>query len=387
MWLILAGRGYGKTRTGAEYIRSRVQSGKAKHIALIGRTAADVRDVMVTGPSGVLACCPPDDRPIYEPSRRRLTWANGAVAHTYASEKPDQLRGPQHDTAWCDELAAWTYPYDTWDQLMFGLRLGDPKCVVTTTPRPIKLVRDLVASATTSVTRGSTFDNKDNLAPAFFQHILNKYDGTSLGRQELYAEILDELPGALWTRSLVEGARVETAPIMKRIVVAVDPAVTSKESSDETGIVVAGLGVDDKFYVLEDASGRMTVDNWARTVVDCYDRHDADRVVAEVNQGGDLVEKMLRQVGANISYRAIRASKGKYARAEPVAARYEQSKVCHVGGFPALEDQLCTYSPSFLKASPDRLDALVYAITDLDSRVCMDISIDPNANYVPKVWI
>ena len=341
---------------------------------------------MVTGPSGILACCSPEERPIYEPSRRRIVWENGAVAHTYTSEKPDQLRGPQHDTAWCDELAAWTYAYDTWDQLMFGLRLDDPRCVVTTTPRPIKLVRDLISNKNTTTTRGSTFDNRDNLAETFFQHILDKYDGTSLGRQELYAEILDELPGALWTRHMIDSARRETAPPMKRVVVAIDPAVTSKESSDETGIVVAGLGTDDHFYVLEDLSGRMTVDSWARAAVDCYHRHNADRVVAEVNQGGDLVEKMIRQVGSNVSYRAIHASKGKYVRAEPVAARYEQSMVHHVGGFASLEDQLCTYSQAYLSKSPDRLDALVYAITELDSKSVIDIRIDTEANYAPRNW-
>ena len=385
-WLILAGRGYGKTRTGAEFVRERVASGQAKHIALIGRTSADVRDVMVTGPSGILSCCPPDDRPLYEPSRRRLTWPNGAVAHTFSSEKPDQLRGPQHDTAWCDELAAWTYAYDTWDQLMFGLRLGDPKCVVTTTPRPIKLVRDLVKSQTCAITRGSTFDNKDNLAEAFFQHIMDKYEGTSLGRQELYAELLEEIPGALWTRLIIERNRVKKYPELIRTVVAVDPSITSKSGSDETGIVVVGLADDGDFYVIEDVSGRMSVDNWARKVVDCYHRHRADRVVAEVNQGGDMVEKCIRQVDPTVSYRPIRASKGKFARAEPVASRYEQGRVHHVGSYTALEDQLCTYSPSYMSSSPDRLDALVYAVTELDSRALLNIRVDNDANYNPREW-
>jgi len=386
VWLILAGRGYGKTRTGAEFIRERVNSGKAKNIALIGRTAADVRDVMVTGPSGLLACCPPDERPVYEPSRRRITWPNGVVAHTFSSEKPDQLRGPQHDTAWCDETAAWTYSYETWDQLMFGLRLGDPKCVVTTTPRPIQLLRDLIKNEATAVTRGTTFDNRDNLAEGFFQHILDKYDQTTLGRQELYAELLDEIPGALWTRAMIEASRVTEVPKLTRIVIAVDPAMSSKRNSDETGIVVVGLGEDNDFYVIEDLSARLSVDKWARLVVDTYHRLGADRVVAEVNQGGELVEKVLRQVDTNIAYRPIRASKGKFSRAEPVAARYEQGRVHHLESFPLLEDQLCTYSSTYMPQSPDRLDALVYAVTELDSRSVVNISVDNEANYSPRNW-
>jgi phage terminase large subunit-like protein len=386
VWLILAGRGFGKTRTGAEYIRQRVASGEARHIALVGRTAADVRDVMVTGPSGLLSVYPPSEVPEYEPSKRRVTWPCGAVAITYSAEKSDQLRGPQHDTAWCDELAAWQYPGETWDQMMFGLRFGDPRVIVTTTPRPIQIIRDLVKSRHTATTRGSTFDNRQNLAEAFFEQMLDKYQGTSIGRQELYAEILDELPGALWARSSIDSSRVAEAPAMARIVVAVDPAITSKDTSDETGILVCGAGLDGDFYVLEDASGRMSVDTWGRRVVDCYDRWKADRVVAEVNQGGDLVESMLRQSGRNLSYRGVHASRAKHSRAEPVAARYEQGKVHHVGVFADLEDQLCTYS-QFSKYSPDRLDALVWGITDLDTRKAINISIDAGANYAPKVWI
>ena len=384
IWLILAGRGYGKTRTGAEFIRQRVKSGEARNIALIGRTAADVRDVMVNGPSGLLNCCPPDERPVYEPSRRRIVWPNGAIAQTFSSQKPDQLRGPQMDTAWCDELAAWEYPYDTWDQLMFGLRLGDPKCVVTTTPRPIQLVRDLVKNDKVAITRGTTFDNKDNLADSFFDHIMDKYDQTSLGQQELYAELLDSVPGALWTREIIDCNRVEEAPELARIIISVDPAMSSKKQSDETGIVVVGLGVDNDFYVLEDLSGRYSVDAWARVVVNAYHRLGADRVVAEVNQGGDLVEKVIRQVDSGISYRPIRASKGKFSRAEPVAARYEQGRVKHTKVFSLLEDQLCTYSSSFMPQSPDRLDALVYGITELDSRSLVSIRVDNDSNYAPK---
>ena len=270
---------------------------------------------------------------------------------------------------------------------MFGLRLGDPKCVVTTTPRPIQLLRDLIKNEATHVTRGTTFDNRDNLADGFFKHILDKYEGTNLGKQELYAELLDEIPGALWTRTMIENSRVDKHPDFARVVVAVDPAMSSKRKSDETGIVVVGLGEDNDFYVIEDLSGRLSVDNWARAVVDCYNRHGADRVVAEINQGGELVEKVIRQVDNRISYRPIRASKGKFSRAEPVAARYEQGRVHHVGNFPLLEDQLCTYSSTFMPHSPDRLDALVYGITELDSRSMVNIRVDNDANYVPKNWV
>lgn len=388
MWLILAGRGFGKTRTGAEWIRERVNSGQAKRIALVGRTAADVRDVMVTGQSGILNCYPEDRRPLYEPSKRRITFHNGAVAICYSSEKPDQLRGPQHDTVWADEAAAWAYPYATWDQLMFGLRLGQtPRCVVTTTPRPIQLIRDLVDSKTTHVTRGSTFSNRDNLAPAFFDQILDKYAGTSLGRQEIYAELLDEVPGALWTRATIDKHRVhQPPPTLKRIVVAVDPAVSNSGTSDETGIVVAGLGSDDDFYVIEDATMKASVDKWARAVVFRYNRYKADRIVAESNQGGDLVEQILRQVDDSISVKLIHASKGKYSRAEPVASRYEQGRVHHIGIHAELEDQLCNYSPEFTKKSPDRLDALVYAITELDAKRVIDVRIDSNANTKQSTW-
>ena len=384
--MILAGRGFGKTRTGAEYIRERVKEGTARHIALVGRTAADVRDVMVCGPSGLLSVHPTEEMPVYEPSRRRLVWPNGAVAQTYSAERSDQLRGPQHDTVWCDEVAAWQYAQDTWDQIMLGLRLGDPKCVITTTPRPIRLIRDLLNSPSVSVTSGSTYENKMNLADAFFEQIIDKYEGTSIGRQELHAEVLDELPGALWTRSVIDKNRVQHVPILRRIVVAVDPAVTANSHSDETGIVVVGITDVGDFFVLEDASGRMSVDNWARRVVDCYDKWKADRVVAEVNQGGDLVEKMIRQVGSEVSYKGIHASRAKYSRAEPVAARYEQGKVHHVGIFSELEDQLCTYS-QLSPHSPDRLDALVWGITELDSRKRIDISINPDENYSPKTWV
>jgi len=363
-WLILAGRGWGKTRTGAEFIRQEVKAGRAKRIALVARTAADVRDVVVEGESGLLAIHPAHERPTWNSSRRRLEWPNGAIATTYSAEEPDQLRGPQHDLAWCDEPAAWRYP-ETWDQLRFGLRLGPrPRTVATTTPRPTALIRALVADPSVVVTRGATCDNAANLSPGVVADLDRKYAGTRLGRQELLGEILDDAPGALWKRAWIDDARVRAAPEFRRVVVAVDPAVSHGEDADETGIVVVGLGWDGKAYLIADATGRMPPEKWARTVVDLYHRHRADRVIAEVNQGGTMVEHTLRVVDRAVSYRPVHAKRGKALRAEPVAALYEQGRVCHVGAFSELEDQLCLWQPGD-PDSPDRLDALVYALTDL----------------------
>lgn len=365
VWLLLAGRGFGKSRTGAEWIREQAESGRAKRIALVAATASDVRDVIVEGESGILAISPPSSRPVYEPSKRRLTWPNGAIATTYSADEPDRLRGPQHDAAWCDELAAWRYP-DAWDQLMFGLRLGtDPRVVVTTTPRPTALVRALVKSPSTHTTRGSTYANRANLAPAFFEQIVTKYEGTRLGRQELNAEILDDAPGALWSRDGIDAARVPRAPALDRIVVAVDPAVTSAESSDETGIIVAGIDRRGAGYVLADHSGKYSPAEWAHLVVRLYREHSADRIVAECNQGGDMVAHTIRTVDPNAPVKLVRASRGKRTRAEPVAALYEQRRVHHVGVLAQLEDQLCTWDPTSSEGSPDRLDALVWALSEL----------------------
>ena len=364
VWLILAGRGFGKSRTGAEWVRENVTAGKAARIALVADTAADAREVMVEGESGILATSPPWFRPTYEPSKRRLTWPNGAIATTYSAEEPDQLRGPQHDLAWADELAKWRYP-DAWDQLRFGLRLGrDPRVIVTTTPRPTPIIRSLISEATTHVTRGATHENRANLAPAFLATVVARYEGTRLGRQELYAEILDDVPGALWKRDTIDSARVREAPALRRIVVAIDPAVTSGEASDETGIVVVGVSHDGHGYVLDDASGRHTPNEWARIAVAKLDAWRADRIVAEVNNGGDLVETNIRTVRRNAPFTAVRASRGKATRAEPVAALYEQGKVHHVGMLATLEDQLCSWEPSAAK-SPDRLDALVWGLSNL----------------------
>ncbi len=367
VWLLLAGRGFGKTRTGAETVRAGIESGNVKRVALVAPTAADVRDVMVEGESGILAVSHPE-KPIYESSKRRLTWSNGGIAMCYSADEPERLRGPQHDFAWCDELGAWRYGQEAWDMLMLGMRLGDrPRVIVTTTPKPLRLIRDLAAAPTTRVTRGSTFANKDNLAPGFVSAIVRKYQGTRLGRQEIYAELLEQADGALWTRAQLEAARIAPAarPAMKRVVVAIDPAVTAGDHSDETGIVVAGIGTDDLVYILGDASGRFTADEWARRAVRLYREHEADRVIGEVNNGGDLVGLTLRTVDDSIPFKAVTATKGKRIRAEPVSALYEQNRVRHAGGFPELEDQMCNWVPGAGQNSPDRVDALVWAVTEL----------------------
>jgi predicted phage terminase large subunit-like protein len=369
VWLLLAGRGFGKTRTGAEFVRARVAAHRARRIALVAPTAADARDVMVEGESGLLAIAPPDDRPCYEPSQRRLTWPNGAVATTFSADEPDRLRGPQHDFAWCDELAAWRYP-EAWDMLTFGLRLGnDPRAVVTTTPRPNRLIRGLLADPKVILTHGRTAENWANLAAAFLDQIVRRYEGTRLGRQELDAEILDDLPGALWQRGIIEAARVSALPALSRVVVAIDPAAASHEHADETGIVVAGRDAAGHAYVLADASGRYAPAEWARTAIAAYGAHRADRIVAEVNNGGEMVEATLRMVDPNVPFGAVRASRGKVARAEPAAALYEQGRVHHLGAFPQLEDQMCAFTADFDRSaaghSPDRVDALVWALTEL----------------------
>lgn len=371
IWLILAGRGFGKTKTGAEWIREQVGPRHVRstlRIALVGRTAADIRDVMVDGESGILAISPPWNRPEWQPSKRRLMWPNGARATTYSADEPKQMRGPQYHIAWCDELCAWRYE-DAWTQLRLGNRLPNVRTrfVVTTTPTPTDLLKSLMAEETTVLTRGSTFENTSNLSPQYITTIRREYEGTRLGRQELYAEVLDDTPGALWTRKMIDEAflRKVDKKILTRIVVAIDPSVSSADGSAETGIVVVGVDDNEHGYVLEDLSDVYSPNRWAEVAVEAYHRWDADRIVAEVNQGGDLVETTIRSVDNNVAYRAVHASKGKYARAEPVAALYEQHRVHHVGAFSKLESQQCTYVPGVSKKSPDRLDAAVWGLTDL----------------------
>jgi len=365
IWCVLAGRGFGKTRLGAEWVNRRVRRGEAKNLVIAGPTAADVRDVMIEGPAGILNCAS-TQRPRYESSKRRLVWPNGAWAITVSADEPERFRGLQADTAWTDELAAWRYP-EAWDQLMFGLRLGaNPQALVTTTPRPTKIIRALIArdGADVRVVRGSTYDNRANLAPGFFDDILRRYEGTRLGRQEINAEILDDVPGALWQRNEIERNRVERAPEnLIRIVVGLDPAVTSEEDSDETGIVSVGKSRDGHYYVLDDRSLRGTPDEWGRRAVGAWRDLRADRIVGEANQGGEMISHTIRTVHRGAPVKLVHASRGKITRAEPVAALSEQNKVHFVGAWPKLEDQLCTWCQG--DKSPDRLDAFVWAVTEL----------------------
>lgn len=345
-------------------------------IALIAPTARDARNVMVDGESGILAVCWEHDRdhkgavtgrPHYEPSKAQVTWENGARAFLYSAEEPERLRGPQHDTFWADELAAWKYLRDTWDMAMFGLRLGaDPRKMITTTPKPLTILREIMADPATVISRGSTFDNAANLAPSFLSSIRKTYDGTRLGRQELFAELLEEAEGALWSRDMIEKARHKgDVPEMARIVVAVDPAITATEESNETGIIGAGLGRDGKGYVLADRSGRHTPAGWAREAIKLYRDLGADRVVAEGNQGGEMVRHTIETEWKAAPVTIVHAHRGKQARAEPVAALYEQGKVRHAGSFQELEDQMVNWEPLSGLPSPDRLDAHVWAFTDL----------------------
>ncbi len=366
--LIMSGRGFGKSRCGSEIVRE--WSETKRRIALVAPTAADVRDVVIEGESGILACCPPDNRPLYEPSKRRLTWPNGAMAIAYSGDEPERLRGPQHDAAYLDELAAFRYAEDLWSNLMFGLRLGDdPRVVITTTPKPVKIIKDLLKDPNTVVTRGTSYENRANLAPAFFESIVRQYEGTRLGRQELLGELLEDIPGALWTRKMIDDSRIRLVEVrwelIIRIVVAIDPAVTHLEDSDETGIIVLALTRSGHVLILEDLSCKESPLGWASVAVRAYHERRADRIVAEVNNGGDLVEANIRACDPSVAYRAVRASRGKYIRAEPVAALYEQGRVHHVGAFSTMEDQMVQWTPQGNERSPDRMDALVWGVTEL----------------------
>jgi len=362
-WLIKAGRGFGKTRTGIETVRIWKEDNPI--IGFIGATAADVRDIMIEGESGILAKSPSWDRPYYEPSKKKLTFRNGSVCKLFSAEEPDRLRGPQFYKLWGDELATWKYDRETWDNAQMALRLGKlPQALITTTPRPTKLIRELIAASNTVVTNGTTFENRDNLADNWYDAIINKYEGTRIGRQELMAELLEDVEGALWTLKLIEENRVKEHPELKRIVVGVDPAVTANKNSDETGIIVGGLGIDNVGYVLNDGSGIFSPNEWGMRVVDFYRKYKADRIIAEVNNGGDLVETNIRIIDRLVSYKSIHASKGKAIRAEPIAALYEQGKIKHVGGFPKLEDEMTTWEGNST-FSPGRLDALVWTFSEL----------------------
>lgn len=369
VWLILAGRGFGKTRAGAEWVRQRVEAGRARRVALVGETAADVRGVMIEGESGLLAIAPPWNRPRWEPSKRLLTWPNGAIATAYSADDPEQLRGPQFDAAWADELAKWRYPA-AWDNLMFALRLGsDPRCVATTTPRPRPWLRPILADPAARVTRGSTRDNAMNLAPGFLAEILRRYEGTRLGRQEIDGVLLEDVPGALWPAALLEAAQESAAPELVRIVVAVDPSGTggAEEAGDEIGIIIAGRDAEGRGHVLADRSARLSPADWGRAAVAAYHEFRADRLIAERNFGGAMVGHVIATVDAGVPVSLVTASHGKRVRAEPVAALYEQGRVKHLPGLSALEAQLAGFTRDGYHGtgSPDRADALVWALSDL----------------------
>lgn len=367
-WLLMAGRGFGKTRTGAEFVRTEIMANRARRVALVAPTAADARDVMVEGQSGLLACCDAYGFAAhYKPSLRRVDFANGARATLYSAEEGNRLRGPQHDLAWADELAAWSND-DAWDQLQFGLRLGaNPRQVVTTTPRPTPMLKRLIADPATVVTRGSSYDNRDNLAPQFFEQIIAKYRGTRLGQQEIEGLLLEDVQGALWNLAMIDAARRsrDEVPQLARVVVAIDPQAGYDPDGDlsETGIVVAGIDKQRLGWVLADRSGNYSPNQWAERALAAFHEFKADRIVAEANQGGVMVETTLRTVAPRAPITLVRATRGKLARAEPVAALYEQGKVFHAGVFADLEAQMTEYVPETAKRSPDRMDALVWALT------------------------
>ncbi|MFN3209701.1 MAG: DNA-packaging protein [Roseovarius sp.] len=379
-WIILGGRGAGKTRAGAEWVRAQVEgarpldAGRCNRLALVGETIDQVRDVMIFGESGILACSPPDRRPVWQATRKRLVWPNGATAQAFSAHDPESLRGPQFDGAWADELAKWKKAQETWDMLQFGLRLGEaPQICVTTTPRNVGILKDLLDRESSVSTSAPTQANRANLAEGFLEEVNARYAGTRLGRQELDGVLIDEADGALWTPSRLEVSRVDAVPEMDRIVVAIDPPVTGKDSSDECGIVVAGAVTqgpvqDWRAYVLADASiPAASPMAWANAAILAMEQFGAERLVAEVNQGGDLVEQVIRQVDPLVPIRSVHASKGKVARAEPIAALYEQGRVHHVRGLDVLEDQMCQMTAQGYegRGSPDRVDALVWALTEL----------------------
>lgn len=364
--LALAGRGFGKTEAGAQWVRERIASG-ARSIALVAETQKDLEEVMVPR---LVNIHPPAERPTVRFRPVRMVWPNGAQALGYNGTEPDQLRGPEFDTAWVDELAKYRYARETWDMLQFTMRAGnDPRVFVTTTPRPIPVIREIAADPKSVILRGSTFDNAANLPQQFLNRLKERYEGTRLGRQELYAEVLDDLVGALFTRSMFDDHRVKVAPEMQRIVVAVDPSGTAGESDDgdSIGIVVAGKGVDGRGYVLADRTCKLSPDGWGRRAVAAYHEFGADRIVAERNFGGAMVQHVIRTIDAKASYKEVTASRGKVMRAEPIAALYEQGRISHLGGLEALEDQCCLIGPDGYigEGSPDRADAMVWALTEL----------------------
>jgi len=374
-WVVLGGRGAGKTRTGAEWVRGLVAGTPGfavepvGRIALIAETAADAREVMIEGVSGLLSVHSPRERPVWEPSRRRLQWPNGATAHVFSAEDPESLRGPQFECAWLDEFAKWRYAEETFDMLQFGLRLGaHPRQIVTTTPRPTPAIRRLLEDPRSVISRAATVANAANLAPDFLQRIVARYAGTRLGRQELDGELIEDNPDALWSRAAIEAAREASAPALTRIVVAIDPPATSSRRADKCGIVAAGIDENGIVHVLEDATlAAASPSAWSRAATALYHKHEADQLIAEVNQGGEMVVAVIREADPGVPVSQVRATRGKYLRAAPVAQLYEQGRVRHAGLFPELEDEMCAFGPggAIGQNSPDRLDALVWAVTAL----------------------
>jgi phage terminase large subunit-like protein len=387
----MSGRGSGKTRTGSEYTNRMTEF--TGRMALVGATGPDARDIMIEGESGLVTIAPPGLRPRFEPSKRRLTWPNGCVGTVFSAEEPDRLRGPEHGYAWVDEPAHFALIQEVWDNLMFGLRIGRrPRVVCTTTPKPRPWVKELVNEPTTRIARASTYDNIDNLAPAFAERILKKYQGTRLGRQELYGEVLEDVEGALWTWELIEPDRVPKAPeSMSRVVVSVDPAGGAKKSNDETGIIVVGV-LEDHLYVLADRSGRFSPYGWAMAVDAAYEEFSADVVIAETNYGGDMVTSNLRSAGVTKRVIGVRSRRGKAIRAEPIVGVYEQHRAHHVGTFAELEEELTTWQPYEDRDSPNRLDALVHGATSLIARnraasVALPPKLDPARARRPAIEV
>ncbi len=374
-WLFMGGRGAGKTRAGAEWVRGLAlglppfSNEPLSRIALIGETYDDVRDVMVEGVSGILAVHPGHERPRFEKSRGQLIWPNGAIAQIFSAEEPDGLRGPQFHAAWCDELAKWRYAQETFDNLQFGLRLGDwPRQMITTTPRPLPLLKKLLNDAGVCATHAKTAANADNLPPVFLQQIEERYGGTRLGRQELDGELIEDRADALFTRAMIDAHRVREAPDLSRIVIAVDPAISSSKRADACGLIAAAKGADGHAYILEDATLQAVRPHiWAARAIELYNRYDADALIVEINQGGEMIQSIIDTIDPNVPVKNVRATRGKFLRAEPVAALYAKGHVHHVGTFGALEDEMCDFGPEGLSGnrSPDRLDALVWAVTAL----------------------
>lgn len=390
-WIIRAGRGFGKTRSGSGWVHERAMLFPGRWMALVARNSADARDYMIEGPGGLLKNTRPSERPVFEVSKRRVSWPNGSWATIYTDEDPDQVRGFSGDTAWLDEFAKYKHPQEVWDNLSFGMReasTDQPRKVITTTPRPIALLRAIEKMKGSKVVVGSSYENRANLDPKWFANTLERYRGTRMGRQEIEAEILEDIPGALWSRRNLDENRVHVSdvPPLIRLVVSIDPAITSGDSSNETGIIVAGIDANQRGYVLEDLSLRGSPDQWARRAVSAYRKYEADKIVAEANQGGEMVANVIRSVSPDVPVKLVRATRGKYVRAEPVSALYEQNRVSHVGTLPELEDQMIAFTPESASErlpgeSPDRVDALVWGCADLFEAMTVPVRAEPDDDY------